>query len=110
MEVELLNNFLFFNDFVFEVSELFSELLLLLFKVVLSLEGETDLDKLEENLEVGEEIEILCWALGLHNLASNITCITFAINVDSFGQVLKVVLVHPLWLALSDVLSISLVI
>ena len=110
MERELLNNFLFLNDFVFEVVELFSELLLLLFKVVLSLEGKTDLDKLEENLEVGEEIEIFCWVLGLNNLGGNITGITLAVNVDSLGQVLEVILVHPLWLALSDVLTISLVI
>ena len=106
VEFKLLSNRLLILDLCFELLDLEGTLILLLVEVFQSLHGETDLDKLEENLEVAEEVKILSWLVSLSDIFSVLSLSTFSILVDKAGNPFEVVLVKSFWLATSDFLSV----
>lgn len=108
MEVKLIEHCLFLGLLVLEVGDLFADLLLLLLDLVDSLLGETNLNQLEEDLEVGEEFSVFGWLIGLHDLSGDRSLLALSILVDLGSHLLEVVLVESLWLAFSDALSESL--
>ena len=106
VEFKLLSNRLLILDLCFELLDLEGTLILLLVEVFQSLHGETNLDKLEENLEVAEEVKILSWLVSLSYIFSVLSLSTFSILVDKLGNPFEVVLVKSFWLATSDFLSV----
>lgn len=107
VELEFLSNQFLVLDLALQLLDLEGALLLLLGEVFQSLDGETNLNELEKNLEVAEEFEILGWLVDLSNVLSVETLLSRSICVDFQGDFLEQVLIKVLWLALSDALSVA---
>ena len=76
VELEFLSNQFLVLDLALQLLDLEGALLSLLGEVFQSLDGETNLNELEKNLEVAEEVEILGWLVDLSNVLGVFTLLS----------------------------------
>ena len=110
MEAELVNDGFLLRDLVLDFKDLTLVVFLFLLELVHLLDRESNLDQLEENLEVAEEEEVLLWLSVVGDFISDVTSLSSLADVNSFSHGLKISLVESFRLTLSDVLTISFIV